>query len=792
MSILTKKLFRTIKSTRGQFIALVLIVTLGVSVYISMATSFYNLTRSQQVFYEQKDFADYFFHVVKAPEAVVSQIQAVPGITQVTGRIQKDISILKPDNQRAIGRLTSYPFPLERQLNQLELLTGRVFEANSPSGSIEVIVDPQYAQANKLSIGDNIEVLVEGKKRLFQIVGTATSPEFIYPMKDGASMFPEPATFGILMVPHKQAQQILNLQGQINQIVVKIAPGSDEQKIAEQIERILEPYGNIASYPRKDQLSNAVMQGEIDGLEISSKYLPAMFFAIAAGIQFILLNRLIKAQRLQIGVLKALGYSSLQVILHFTGYAISVAIVGVILGTLFGVGMASGISQMYAQFFNLPQTIGGVNVMAVFNSMLISIIVAALSGLTASATIVKINPAESMRPEAPKIGGKTLIETWSVLWNRLTTDWKMSMRSVSRNKVRFAVTALGIMSSVILLVLAFFTTDTVDYMMNREFKQVNRYDYIVYFSKPISMTAISYWNQWDDVERIEPILNVPVKIYYKEQSEDDSIIGIKEDAQLRQIFNNQGERMSIPDDGIILSQNTADKLGINVGDRIKIETKLGIGPSRINYLRVMGKHHQMFGSGSYVSLATANRLLEEKDVISSVMLKTSTGNNVGMENRLNDMTEVSTILSLQKEIDNIYKLMDSMLFFVGIMLIFAVGLGLAIVYNSSIMVFNERKRELASLRVIGYTQQEVRSLLYKETWVQAGAGIALGLPAGRKLGELYMNAMNTDLFSFPVIIYPQTYLISALIALTFVIAGQFFASRRIKKLDLIEVLKNRE
>ncbi len=798
MSSLTRKLLRTIRTTAGQFIALVAIVTVGVAVYITMTTAFYNLSRSQQIFYQEYDFADYYFHVVKAPAGVINQVKDVPGVLKATGRIQKDVSVVKENDERATARLTSYPLPMDKEINRLHLLTGRLFDNDLGTG-IAVLVDPQYAEANNLEPGKKVEIIAAEKKVPLTVVGTAISPEFVYPMKDAATMFPDPKKFGIIMIPHEQAQQTLNMQGQINQVLIKLAPGTNEDEIKERIEEILKPYGNLASYPRKDQLSNAAIQAEIDGLETASIYLPLIFFIIAAAIQFILLSRLIKSQRLQIGVMKALGYDNWQIMFHFTGYALCVTTVGAIIGTSLGIVMASGVSNMYALYFNLPQTIGGINVKAVIYSFLLSTMVGAASGFTASRKVTGINPAEAMRPEPPISGGAVIIERWIWLWKKLNTSWKMSLRSIFRNRFRFAITILGITSAVAILVLALFSNDSVDYMMDRNYSDENRYDLMVHFNRPIKEDEILNWSRWDGVLRVEPLLEVPVEIYAQGAEKKDGrpennvLTGLNRPSEFKKVFNDEGEIISVPEEGLLISERTARKLNLKVGDKVKVETKLGIGPSQEAYVKVAGINEQlMMAGGSFCSLKTANRILKEQQVITSAMLKVDPKLEKTIEKRLNDMTGVASVLSKSNEKNNLMQLMDSMIYFIGIMVLFAVVLGLAIVYNSSMMAFNERKRELTSLRVIGFTHSDISGLLFKETLIQSLVGIAIGLPAGRILGESYVKTVSTDLYTMPVVVYPDSYIQSAVVAIIFIIIGHLLAVRRVKHLDLVEILKNRD
>ena len=204
-----------------------------------------------------------------------------------------------------------------------------------------------------------IELVADGKKGFSRKWHAPV--RIFYPMKDAGAIIPEPELFGILMIPQGQAQQILGLPGQINQLLVDLAPGADEDKIKRQIEEILKPYGNIASYPRKDQPSHAILQVKLDGLRVVAHSLPFIFFLIAAGIQFVILTRLIRSQRLSIGVMKAIGYNNRRIMWHYTSYGLAVSLAGAVLGTGLGMGMASILTALFIQYFNVSMTSSAVN-----------------------------------------------------------------------------------------------------------------------------------------------------------------------------------------------------------------------------------------------------------------------------------------------------------------------------------------------------------------------------------------------------------------------------------------------
>lgn len=802
MRALHKKLWRTIGKTRGQFLAVTAVVTVGIAVYIGMTTAYFNLNASKDQFYRDHNFADYYFHVVKAPQQVTRQIEAVPGVAAVTGRIQKDVTLVNEYNKRATARLTGYSPPMEDEINSLQLLTGRWFTAGGAAGrygdqqnhtgDIEILVDPQYAAANNLDFNDTVTIVAEGKTVPLTMVGTATGPEFVYLMKDAATLLPDPKSFGIIAMSRDRAQQLLNMPGQINQVLVTLAPGSDPEKVARQVETILEPYGNLASYPRKQQLSNAMLQGELDGLKASSRFMPAIFLGIAAAIQFVILGRMVRAQRLQIGIMKAMGYNSRQVIMHYTGYSVLVALFGAGLGTLLGLVLASVMSRAYAMYFNLPSTIGAVNTQAILCGFLLSFGVSILAGLTACRSVTAINPAEAMRPEPPKSGGRTLVESWTGLWRRLDTAWKMSIRSASRNRGRFAITMVGVVFAVGMLVMSLFTIDAVDYMLDAHFHQNQRYDYLVRFAAPVKENEILNISRIHGVQKSEPLLEIPVKIKFNGQSEDDALTGLNPGSTLKRLRDNQDRPVEVPAEGLLINQRTANKLGIKVGDTIEVETLLGIGPTRQARIKVVGLNTQLVGGGSFVSLEQANRLLQERQLVSGVMLKVDPAYSAAMEEELEEMTAVSSILSRQQELDNFNQNLDAMVYSISVLVLFALLLGFAIVYNSSVISFSERQRELASLRVLGFTINEVSGILMKENLLQSLLGVALGLPFGYLMVKGYINAVSTDLFTLPVTIYPATYVYAALGGILFIMVAHRLAVRGVRQLQLVEVLKYKD
>lgn len=789
MSALFKKLLRNIRQGKGQFLAVVAVVTIGIMVYVSMSSTYNNLTKAQEDFYRQANFADYYFMVVKAPHQVVKEVENIKGVKRATGRITLDLSILKEDNKRATARIVTYSLPMDNELNRLLLEEGRMFSERGTGSGIEIMTNPGFKDANEINWGDSIAVIYEGKPVYLTVVGTANSPEFVYPVKDITDIIPDHKNFGIFMLPQYEAGQVFNYEGQINQLLVEFTPDAEFDQVIENIKELLKPYGLLTSYPRDDQLSHAMLQAEFDSIRSLITTLPVIFLLIAAGIQFVILRRMVRHQRGQIGVLKALGYSNRHIIFHYTSYALLVGFLGALLGSLTGWMLSGLLTDYFLLYFNMPSSSSGFNLQAIINGFLLSMGVGGVAGWSASRQVAKIQPAESMRREAPKMGRKSIVEEWPYIWRKLGTDWKISLRNISRNRGRFALTTIGITLAVSLLVISYFMNDAVDYMMKSIFHD-QKYDLLIRVSTPVKEGELSSIESIDGVLKVEPFLEIPIRINYKGKSEEDILIAYHQDMTLKRIADESGRELKIPSEGILLSHTQANKLGVSVGEEVEIETLLSNGPTHIKTIKVAGINHQMIGSANYADLTVANRLLEEKSLISGAMLKNEVGKTPLVEEKLNEMLNISSISSREKELANFESNLDALVYTVTLMVLFAMILGLAIVYNASLISFVEREKELAVLKVIGFSNKELAGILGKENLLQSLIGIAVGLPLGKYMAVAFFNSLDTDLYSFPVIIYPFTYVLSALSAVVFIIIAHRLAIRGIKRIDLVEALKN--
>lgn len=789
---LFNKLLRTIWNTRGQFLSLTIVVSLGIMTYICMSNTYYNLQNNMAKFYLECDFADYYFQVASVPQQVVDQIKAIPGVSEAAGRVIKDIPAIKQDRERATVRVVGYPLPLNKTINRLHMYSGRVFSEQPLNGSMEAVTDAQFAAANKLSPGSTLIVVANGREVPLTVIGTGTTPEFSYPVKDITTMLNDPSRFGVIMLSQNQAQKLLNSVGQVNSIVIKLAPGSNVYRVKEEVKSILKPYGYQGDYAKKDQSSNAFLRDQLRQLRAETRVIPTIFLIVAVAIQFVMLGRMIKTHRLQIGIMKALGYSDGQIIWHYTSYALLIGLTGTAVGILAGLGLSRYLTNVYLSFYNLPHYANKAYSGAILVAILLGVGVGLVSGWLASRRIVSINPSESMRPEPPTKGRKVVFEQWRWFWNRISSSWKMALRGIGRHPTRFWVTVMGVAFATGLLVVSMFFHDSIGSIEQRAYYTEQNFDLMAKFSSPLDEKTTGLIAKINGVTWAEPIIEIPVRITSNQKSSDIILQGLPSDCRMKVVEGKNGQQLYVPPLGMVVGLKTAEKLNLKVGDLIQVETKLGIGSNQVSTVRVAGISRQAAGKNAFASMKTASELLRENHLVSGVMMTVDPGRYQAVEAALSEMPGVADIVSRDKEVKNFNRNMDSLQVTMKILTLFAVLLGCAISYNSSVISFNERCRELATLRVIGMKSSEIASILGNETILQCFLGLCLGLPLGRLLAEGVARMVSSEVYEFQAMVFTKTYTTSVALTIAFVLAGFLVAVRGVKQLNLLEILKNRD
>ena len=398
MQSLDRKLLRDMTRLWSQSLAIALVLAVGVAIMVMMGGAERSLRETRDTFYERNRFGDIFATVTRAPMDVLGRVEAIPGVRLAEASVSKYVILdINGMAAPATGQLISVPSAGVPKMNVPTLSRGQ-WPASGQTG--QVVVNESFATAHGFGIGDQFHGIINGQRRALTIVGTALSPEFIYTIGPG-SIMPDDRRFGVIWMEGTALSAVYNLTGAFNTLTVGLGRDANRDEVIRQIDLILSPYGGTGAYFRKDQISNAFLQGELDQLSTMVKVVPPIFLIISAFLVNMVLGRLIALEREQIGLLKALGYYKGEIGWHYVKLAIAIGALGVAIGWGFGLWGGRGMAELYAQFFHFPYLVYVPYPSVYAISALAGLAAAALGAVTAVRKAVALSPAVAMAPPAP-------------------------------------------------------------------------------------------------------------------------------------------------------------------------------------------------------------------------------------------------------------------------------------------------------------------------------------------------------------------------------------------------------
>lgn len=784
--MLKRKLFRDIRGNLSAYIAVISVLVIGLMMYVSMALTLDSLVVAKDNYLRDYKFADGFAQIVRGPRSLVDDIQDIEGIDQAIGRIVEDVQVYKPQGEDTTTvRLVSFE---ERQpLNKFNLKEGK-----TPSGEArEILVTPSFMEGNNFKIGDQIPLVIKGREVRFTITGTIDSPEYIYEIPSGTTLTPNPKAFGVGFVPYSVVAPLLEMEGQINDIAFSLEKGHDFLDVKTPITRVLNHYGMTNIISGEDQVSYSMLKQEIIGLEGSVTTVPMIFLIVAASVLYIMLRRMVEQQRGQIGVMKAFGFTDWEILKHYLGYATFIGLLGGLGGSLAGTYLSYFFVDLYQTFFNIPDFVARVSWTYLIAGTLLSLAFSLFAGWRGCRRVMGLAPAEAMRPPAPVVGKKTLLERVTFFWAMLNTQAKMAIRNVFRNKQRAFLVILGVASAFSMMVASRASFDATYHLVNFQYDQVERYDLKVSLGQYVDkVRGVSDSRSLDGVYKAEPMLEVPVTISNRWLEKDIAITGLDKDNSLYRLVDTKGDLVELPPNGMVISNQLAKKLNIKAGDFVTIKPFMGVGKEK--QVQVRQVVAQYVGLGAYMDIEALGELVEMPAAASSILLGVKEGQLDEVRKELQGGRNVGALHDKNKMKEQFEELMASSQASQYIMMFFAFITGFAIVYNVNIISLSERERELATLMVLGMTEREVARILAFEQGFLGLLAIIVGVPMSYGMLYTIVNAVASDIYNMPVIIEPMSYLISLLGSVAFLIAAQWKVRGRVGRLSMLDVLKEHE
>ncbi len=785
MSTLLKKSWRDLLEARGQFISLIIIVSLGVAFYTGINATLLNLTNASETYFEEYNMADYWVDLQKIPVSKMKQLEAVPGIREAEGRIIQNLSAFKGDENVTLRVVSGAVGKEKTEINRYWLTGGRNYRADQP----ECVVEENYFNTNGYKFGDTLQAYWNGKPITLKIVGTARSPEYVYAIKDGGEIMPDPIHFGILFVGNVYAETIFGMTQSANSISIKSDPNTNYDQLKVLLEKKLDPYGVYAQYPRKNQLSYAMLHEEMKGLESVSGSFPMVFMIVAAIIIYLMMGRMVEHQRTQIGVLKAFGFSNRNILWHFLSYGILISVLGSIVGAIFGLFLGNWQTELENAYFHLPLKTNRIYPELLLPAILMTSSFCLIASYEACKKAFKLSPSEAMRPKVPPSGKAIALEKLKKFWGRQSFIWKMILRNMFRHKRRNMMTACGVMFGTALLLVTFGMKDTVDDLIVSQYETIQNYDLKITTSRFIPESDWHTLERLDHVTRIEPILEIGVEMKNGNRVKTVALTAISDDAELYRLSDESGAVIPLTKMGIMMPAKLATQLGISPHESVQIKPLItGKKTLAIPYSKEI---YQYIGINAFCSFEQADALLKEGRMANAFVVRLDDMNNADkVKNVLKDYKSVSSVVTKTDSLKNLEENMELMTASLSVMVILAGILSIAVIYNVATISIFERQRELASLKVLGLREKELEKIIFYENYLLAVIAAFMGLPLGYGIGQLMSLSFESDNYSFRFIMSLPSYIYAVILSLVFAWISNQWLKKKIKKLDMIAVLKS--
>lgn len=778
---------RDIKGNKGQYIAVILVVVIGIAMYNATLMSYENLDKSVQYYYEEYRLPHLFVRLNKSSESVVSIVEGIDGVAVAQGRLVLDVPMEIPDYEgRVQARVVSVPSSNDDVLNKLYLEKGRYVSGDYRDTAL---VEKMFMEFHGLEIGSTIYPIINGKRIGLTVGGKAVSPEYIYAVPSAQAMMPDNERFTVLFMEHSFVQQLFGYDGMVNEVIVEINDEGRVEEIKKELENRLKHYGLISVTERDDEVSYAMMENELNGLESMGSAYPMIFLLIGSIVIYMLLIRLVDNQRLQIGVLMALGFTKRAILFHYLGYALFVGFVGSALGSFAGVQLGEALTKYYLVFFNVPVLQVKIYMGVIIVGVLMSVIFCGIAGFNAAKRVLKIAPAEAMRPVAPVEGKKWWGERVLPFIGSMKITWRLTFRNMWRNKKRTLFTVSAIAMTVGLMISIMMMLDSVDYLFDRAFGEALSYDYKVTFTNDVHRDIVKDLGEFEEVSYVEPAAEYPFRLKNGWREKNTMITGMEQNSRVYHLSDLSGARIDVPREGILLTDGLAKSLGVKRGDTLTVEALNKPGVER--QVKVMGLVEEYMGGSGYMELGALNGVLQEGFTINSAMINVRY-NSEDFAKDLEGMAYVQSVREPDDMVKQYNEYMGLMYAYIGVIIALSCIMGFAIIYNTTTISIMERRRELASLRIMGFTNKQVSELIFNENTAVSIIGLVIGMPLGRVMGAQMLNYVPEDMMSLPLVIFPKTYVMAAATVALFVFLAQLANMRRISRMDLVEVMKSRE
>jgi putative ABC transport system permease protein len=782
------KLLRDLGRMKGQVVAVALVMACGLAMMIMTRSLLLTLEETRDAYYQSHRMADVFGSLKRAPLSLRGRLLEVPGVAALELRVVRAAVLDLPGvAEPCTGQLVSLPEDGSQPLlNQVFLRRGRMPQADARR---EAVVSEAFAEANRLRPGDRVRAIINGRADTLEITGIGLSPEYVFEARAGESL-PDNKRFGVFWMNYRALSVAYDMDGAFNDFCADLAPGAEAGPALLEFDRLLAVYGAGGAITRADHGSAKRLDDEITVLSALSVAYPVVFLSVAAFMVNAVLARLVRLQREQIAQLKALGYSSWQVGRHYLGFAFVIVVLGSALGGLAGRYMGGGLLALYRLFFRFPS----LDFLMDYGAVAVALVVSTAASLAGVLSVVwmavKLPPAEAMRPEPPASYKPSLLER-AGLTGWMSPAMRMALRNIERRPWQSVFTIAGLSLATGLMVLPGSMADSIDHLLTYQWNDVQRQDAVTFLIEPGSAPALHDLEHLPGVLLAEPVRAVQARFQNGHHSRKLALTGLPGNTTLSRLLDAHGRRIVLPDDGVVMSKALAEKLELTTGMMVRVAVLEGRRP--VLTLPVRGLIEDFSGVSAFMDITALRRAMHEGDSVSGAYLKVDQGRWQDFMAEVKQTPRLATTLVKKDQLAAFRSTTGES---IGILrrlyLTLAVIVAFGVVYNSARIALSERSRDLATLRVVGFTQREVASVLLGELTLLVAVALPLGLMFGKGLALWIITKVRTETVRLPLVISDKTYSLAVLVVAGAALACFWVVGRMLRKLDMVGVLKARD
>ena len=731
---------------------------LGVYVFTGFGAESFGFEETASTYYGETNLADGWIYASNIDGDFVNKVNDLPSTKDSERKLIVN-SIADFDNDPDI----TLHFLEEDNISKFYLVKGEKFNLSDGEG---VWLDIRFAEAKNLTVGDNISFTFEGITVEKEIKGLGYSPEHLYQTSD-SSMIPDYDKMGFAYLSY-EAFPVSDVP--YNVLLVKYDGNSSnyEKQLDDDLTR---DYSSFL--PRAQHPSFAEFQDETEQHQMMTDVIPVIFIIISMLTLLTTMTRIINNQRMQIGVLKALGFKNRTIMFHYISYGFWMVLAGSILGLILGpLTLPPIMFEEMADLYSIPYWLTGFNISFIVVTLLM-VVLAALISYFACRNIVNESPSSAIRPKIPKVSTSGFLEKLGI-WKKFSFNVRWNYRDAKRNKFRALMSIVGVMACTLIIVASFGCMDGFDEMKEWEYTDINHYSSKLVLEDNITASQIDYIA--DDVGG-EKLMESSIEIKSGDIKKS-GVITVLDDNKLYTPTDDNKNPISISSNEVSISTKMAQLLGVGVGDTIKWHI---MGSDKWISTKVDKIHSDPTSQGIIVSK-------EKLDDLGLNYTATSVISSHGVDK---NYSGVKTIFSMDSLTDSWDDMMESSMTIIYLLAAFASLLSVIVLYNLGLLSFTEIKREFATLKVLGFKSSQLRKLLLTQNLWFTTIGFVIGVPLGREVLQYLWGTMG-DSFYLKANISLKTLIITFLITYVVSILVNLMFSGKIKKLNMVESLKDNE